>query len=69
MWDSRTKNEFIISDVEKSHHEPVFDLKWMSSKGGNEFVSVSTDGRVMWWDYRNLQQPTDIIEIYESNDE
>lgn len=69
MWDSRTKNEFIISDVEKSHHEPVFDLQWMSSKGGNEFVSVSTDGRVMWWDYRNLQQPTDIIEIYESNDE
>ena len=54
MWDSRTKNEFIISDVEKSHHEPIFDLKWMSSKGGNEFVSVSTDGRVMWWDYRNL---------------
>lgn len=55
----------IISEVETSHHEPVVDLIWMSSKGGNEFVSCSTDGKVYWWDSRNLSAPTDSLIVSE----
>lgn len=54
-----------MSEVEASHHEPVVDLIWLSSKGGNEFVTCSTDGRVNWWDYKNLTQPTDSVLVSE----
>ena len=49
----------IISDIDISHHEPITDLLWLSSKGGNEFISTSTDGTVKWWDYRNINEVTD----------
>jgi len=55
-----------MSEIEISHHEPVFDLQWLSSKGGNEFVTCSTDGKVIWWDYRNLSQYSDCITVSEA---
>ncbi len=39
---------------------------WLSSKGGNEFLTTSTDGTIKWWDIRNFSQTTDHISIRES---
>jgi len=55
--------------LEKSHHDPIYDIYWLAtSKAGTQAVSVSTDGRLLWWDQRNLAAgPTDEIHMYESN--
>jgi len=45
--------------LEKSHHDPVYDIYWTISKSNTECVSTSTDGRILWWDTRNLAAPTD----------
>lgn len=55
-----------ISDVEESHHEPVMDVIWLSSKLNNEFVTSSSDGKIMWWDNRKLSKPIDKLYICES---
>ncbi len=47
--------------IEKSHHDPVYDVFWINSKTGNQCVSVSTDGQMLWWDTRKLSEPTDSI--------
>lgn len=49
------------SVVEKSHHDPVSDVFWISSKTGHQCVSVSTDGQMLWWDTRKLQEPIDSL--------
>lgn len=51
------------SVIEKSHHDPVYDVFWISSKTGHHCASVSTDGQMMWWDTRNLFEPTDVINL------
>ena len=68
LWDLRQnrKKPAQMSRVEISHHEPVFDLLWLSSKGGNEFVTTSTDGKVIWWDYRDLSKRSDFLDISET---
>ena len=41
--------------LEKSHHDPVYDIFWLThGKTGDELVSASTDGRVLWWDKKKL---------------
>lgn len=47
--------------IEKSHHDPVYDIFWINSKTGNQCVSVSTDGQILWWDTRKLAEPTDTL--------
>mmetsp|Transcript_15613 Transcript_15613/g.20256 ORF Transcript_15613/g.20256 Transcript_15613/m.20256 type:complete len:371 (+) Transcript_15613:147-1259(+) len=47
------------SEIEHSHHDPVSSVFWISSKSGNSCASVSTDGRLLWWDVRKISQPTD----------
>jgi dynein intermediate chain 2 len=42
------------SILEKSHHDPVYNVFWIQSRLAQEFGSVSTDGRVLWWDARKL---------------
>ena len=54
---------FESSVIEKSHHDPVYDVFWISSKTGNQCASVSTDGQMMWWDTRRLGEPTDTLEL------
>jgi len=51
------------SVIEKSHHDPVYDVFWISSKTGNQCVSVSTDGQMLWWDTRRLNEPTETLEL------
>lgn len=40
--------------LEKSHHDPVYDVHFLQSRSASEFVTTSTDGRVLFWDYKNL---------------
>mmetsp|Transcript_10581 Transcript_10581/g.15980 ORF Transcript_10581/g.15980 Transcript_10581/m.15980 type:complete len:599 (+) Transcript_10581:73-1869(+) len=47
------------SVIEKSHHDPIYDVYWISSKTGNQCASVSTDGQMLWWDTRRLGEPVD----------
>uniref|UniRef100_A0A0G4FR99 Dynein intermediate chain n=1 Tax=Chromera velia CCMP2878 TaxID=1169474 RepID=A0A0G4FR99_9ALVE len=59
-----------VSKVERSHYDPVYDMAWGQSKTNSEFVSVSTDGRVLWWDTRmSLQEPIDECELTDGNKE
>ncbi len=69
FFDSRQKNgrPVATSPIDVSHHDPVFDLSFISSRSGNECVSVSTDGQLLWWDIRNLEKPMDQFQIV--NDE
>lgn len=44
---------FLVSELELSHHDPVYNVDWVHTKSGTECVSTSTDGRMLWWDYKN----------------
>ena len=46
----------------------MYDLSWATgSRAGVEFFSTSTDGRVLWWDMRNLDKPTDKMILTDPN--
>ena len=45
-----------VSGVERSHHDPIYDVSWVQSRTGNECCSVSTDGQLLWWDIRKLRK-------------
>ncbi|EER07552.1 axonemal dynein intermediate chain, putative, partial [Perkinsus marinus ATCC 50983] len=57
------------SSFEQSHHDPVYDLVWLQSKTNSECATTSTDGRVLWWDTRNLLEPIDEIILTDGNRE
>jgi dynein intermediate chain 2, axonemal len=45
---------FKTTILEKSHHDPVYDVFWLTlGKTGNDCVSCSTDGMLHWWDKTN----------------
>ena len=50
-----------ISLIEKSHRDPAYRTMWVQSKTGSEFFSASSDGQVLWWDYRKLQDPIETL--------
>lgn len=47
------------SKVEVSHYDPVYDVVWMQSKTGQDCASVSSDGRLLFWDCRKLDEFVD----------
>lgn len=49
------------------HADPVYDVFWIQSKTNNQFASVSTDGRMLWWDTRKLSEPTDEVSLTDAN--
>jgi len=51
------------SSVEVSHYDPVYDVVWLQSKTGSECASVSTDGRLLFWDVRKLSETTDECQL------
>ena len=55
------------SSIDRSHHDPVYDVFWIQSKTNNQFASVSTDGRMLWWDTRKLSEPTDEVTIQDGS--
>lgn len=63
FWDLRKGSSPVdCSTIELSHHDPVYDVFWIQSRTGNECGSVSTDGRLLWWDIRKLAAgPTDAM--------
>jgi dynein intermediate chain 2, axonemal len=60
---SKEITPFSTSVIEKSHHDPVYDIFWINSKTGNQCVSVSTDGQILWWDTKRLSEPTDSLQL------
>lgn len=62
---------FRESNLEKSHHDPVYNVEWTQTKSGTECVSSSTDGRILWWDYKDGESnsranPNDSLILNES---
>jgi len=47
------------SAVEVSHYDPVYDVVWLQSKTGTEVASVSSDGRLLFWDVKKMSEPLD----------
>tara|TARA_B110000285_G_scaffold234218_1_gene310408 strand:+ start:374 stop:1087 length:714 start_codon:yes stop_codon:yes gene_type:complete len=46
---------FRTTILEKSHHDPVYDVDWKTvGKTLSECVSTSTDGKILWWDYKSV---------------
>jgi len=39
-------------NVEYAHSDPVTDLVWKSDKSGTKFVTTSTDGKMLFWDFK-----------------
>jgi dynein intermediate chain 2 len=71
VFDSRASSAAVLtadktSEVETSHHDPVYDAFWIQSKSNSTFASVSTDGQLMMWEMRNLSRPLD--DVYELKD-
>jgi dynein intermediate chain 2 len=67
VWDGKKSGEpVLLSSVERSHSDPVTHFHWLQSRTGTECVSTSTDGRVMWWDTRKLDEPTETLDIIEN---
>lgn len=66
FWDLRTDKPQIytpsdtdkpkVTEAEKSHYDAVFDVVWPGGRTGAECISAAPDGRVLWWDWRNLSQ-------------
>ena len=56
------------TDLEYSHHDPVYNIEWTAiGKSGNECVSSSTDGRLLWWDYKeHNEKPADQLFVRET---
>ena len=63
FYDLRKAGSTESSLIEKSHHDPVYDVFWITSKTGNQCASVSTDGQMLWWDIRKIAQPVDCIPL------
>ena len=68
IFDTRSSSAHVLtadkrSEVEQSHHDPVYDAYWISSKTNRTFVSVSTDGQMIFWDMRNLAAPTSVMHL------
>ncbi|XP_065826418.1 dynein axonemal intermediate chain 2-like isoform X2 [Oscarella lobularis] len=62
FWDTRKGSYPVeMSSINHSHQDPVFKVRFLSSKTGTEFFSTSTDGRVLWWDIRKISEPTDSL--------
>lgn len=52
------------SEVDQSHYDPVYDVVWLQSKIGTECASVSSDGRLLFWDVRSLKDFVRVDECF-----
>lgn len=79
FFDTRVGNSagvvkpFMTTVLEKSHHDPVYDVYWLTlGKTGTECVSSSSDGQLLWWDInkksegRDIQVPVDTLLLDET---
>lgn len=64
MYDTRQSGYQVnYSDIQYSHKSQITDLKILKSKSASEFVSIGTDGQILFWDCRNLSRPME-NEVY-----
>jgi dynein intermediate chain 2 len=56
------------SEIPSSHHDPVYETFWISSKTGTNFVSTSTDGKMLYWDTKNLNEPIEEVVLMAGDD-
>jgi len=58
VFDTRRGSHSVdYSHMENSHNDPVYSVSWIQSKLNNEVVSISIDGKMLFWDIRNLGKP------------
>jgi dynein intermediate chain 2 len=48
IFDIRAGIQIAQTKLEESHSEAVSDFIWLKSKTNSEFVTTSTDGKVVW---------------------
>lgn len=53
----------VSSSIDRSHYDPVYETFWIQSKTNTQFTSVSTDGRMLFWDTKKLSEPTDEVTL------
>lgn len=69
VYDLRKEASFVgASEIPESHHDPVYECFWISSKTGTQFVSTSTDGRLLYWDTKNLEKPVEEVVLLAGDD-
>ncbi|TNJ27904.1 Dynein intermediate chain [Giardia muris] len=70
FYDCRRSHHIVsTSEVSISHSDPVHDLYVVKSKSGTEFATISTDGKVLWWDSRKLSESLDSLDLYIPSDD
>eukprot|EP00668_Euglena_longa_P046390 GGOE01062075.1.p1 GENE.GGOE01062075.1~~GGOE01062075.1.p1 ORF type:complete len:595 (+),score=223.86 GGOE01062075.1:63-1847(+) len=70
-WDTRNPRVPVgKSQIEDSHKDPIYDLKWLMSKTG-EVLTVSTDGTTMIWDVKKMDKPIegDVVTLQPKSNE
>jgi len=55
------------TSVEVAHYDPVYDVVWLQSKTASECTSVSSDGRMLFWDVRKLSEAVDECILNDGN--
>ena len=61
-WDTRASQQPVGSTPrEVCHRESVNSVLWINSKTGTEFFSGGSDGQVIWWDTRKLNERLDVL--------
>uniref|UniRef100_A0A336MML7 CSON003941 protein n=1 Tax=Culicoides sonorensis TaxID=179676 RepID=A0A336MML7_CULSO len=61
-WDIRVGSEAVaLSSLEVSHQMSCNDVLWMNTKIDTNFFSGGSDGKILWWDMRNLNNPFDVL--------
>ncbi|XP_025198172.1 dynein intermediate chain 3, ciliary-like [Melanaphis sacchari] len=62
LWDMRKSTTNAgISEIRNGHRDSILCLQWIQSKTNTEFLTGSNDSQIIWWDIRNLNEPTDIL--------
>lgn len=61
-WDTRVERTPVsVSPMEVSHRMSCNHVLWINSKTGTEFFSGGSDGQILWWDTRNLNEYLDVL--------
>lgn len=68
VFDLRDPKNPQTSKPGASHTDPIYDISYIQSRN-SEFVTVSTDGNMLWWDANNLAEPIDRLTLLAPNNE
>ncbi|KAK0409468.1 hypothetical protein QR680_004557 [Steinernema hermaphroditum] len=66
MWDNRRNKKTPVNKSplsQSSHTHPIYCLKVIGSQNAHQLISISTDGRLCYWNIENLNEPIGSIDI------